>query len=110
MRTLLPAALVFVLIGACKKDDPGPPCDQVVDHMLEVTKQVMVGHDGMNGMGDRKAMIETCEQRHFTKEERTCLFAAKTLDGFAACRKPQLPAPARPQAPAPAPAPGSGGT
>jgi len=103
VRYVLLAALLF----ACsKKDDPGPTCDQVMDHVLTVSKQVLVGHEGMNGAGDRKAMIDQCIQRNMSRELRECLMAAKSLDGLGACYK-RAPQPLRPPVAAP-PAPGSG--
>ncbi len=104
MRTLLLA----LLLVACKKDDPGPPCDKVVDHMLEVTKQVLSGHEGMMGLGDRKAMVQQCTQRNYTKQERQCLMQAKDLDGFADCRKTKVPAQLHPPPAPPAPPPPAG--
>jgi hypothetical protein len=105
------AVLFAVLLVACKKDDPGPTCEQVTDHMLDVTKQQLPGHEGMTGLGDRKAMITQCTQRSMTKEQRECLMAAKSLDGFGGCYKgpanPRASIPARrrrcpPEAPVPA--------
>jgi hypothetical protein len=92
MRPLAAVAVLAALaaLAACK-DDPGPSCAQVTDHMLEVTKQMLAGHDGMGQLGDRKAMIAQCEQRNLTKQVRQCLMTAKDLDGFAACRKSAVP-------------------
>lgn len=83
VRSLLVVALL--LTGCSKKDDPGPSCDQVVTHLLEVTKIAYPGHAGMGEMGDRKTMIEQCEQKHLTADQRRCLVAAKDLDGLAGC-------------------------
>jgi hypothetical protein len=115
MRYLLLAALLV----ACK-EDPGPSCEKISDHMLEVTKQAMPGHDP-SYLGDRKAMIAQCEKRNLTREVRNCLMKATTLPELGACqtkdKKPE-PEPTRPlpttapEAPGPAqPAPptGSGG-
>ena len=89
MRGLLVA---FVLLTGCKQDakkapDPGPACPEVVDHMLEIMKQGLTGHDGMQ-LGNRQQMIDQCETRKMTAEERKCLRAAKTLGDLASCRKP----------------------
>lgn len=98
------AVLIAVLLVACKKDDPGPSCQQVTDHMLEVMKQ-LPGHEGVNMSpgADRNAMIQQCTQRNYTKQERECLLNAKNLDGFAACRPPKVPPALRPMAAPPAP-------
>ncbi len=102
------AVLLAVLIAACKHEDPGPPCDKVTDHMLEVTKQ-LPGHEGMNmtGPGDRNAMIQQCVQRNYTKQERQCLMQATSIDAFATCRKTKVPGTLHP-APVPPPPAGSG--
>jgi hypothetical protein len=84
MRFLLALALVLV---ACNKDDPGPSCAQVVDHVLEVTKQALPGHETVGALGDRKSSIDQCEARKLPKQTRQCLLAAKTLDGFGECYK-----------------------
>ncbi len=96
------AVLIAALLVACQKEDPGPPCDKVVDHMLDVTKQQLPGHEGMTMTGERKAMIRQCEQRKYTAQERKCLLEAKGLDGFAACRPTKVPPTLHPAAPSPA--------
>jgi hypothetical protein len=105
------AVLIALLLVACKKDDPGPSCEQVTDHMLEVTKQ-LPGHDGMNMMGvtDRKAMIQQCTQRGYTKQERLCLFQARSIDAFAGCRKTQVPSTLHPPVTPPPGAPAGSGS
>jgi len=78
--------MVAMLVAACgKAEDPGPTCAQVTDHMLEVTKQQLVGHGDMV-LGQRNAMIAQCESRTMPAQTRKCLVAAKTLDAIAACR------------------------
>ena len=78
--------LLLVLV-ACNKDNPGPSCTQVVDHVLEVTKQALPGHESLGALGDRKASIDQCEARKLPKQTRECLLAAKSLDGFGECYK-----------------------
>jgi hypothetical protein len=81
--------ITIPLLIACggKKDADGPTCEQVTDHILEVSKQQMMGHEGINvGGGQRKAMIEQCEKRVMTLEVRTCLMGAKTIAEIATCR------------------------
>ena len=82
---------LLVLVVGCK-DDPGPPCDKVVDHMAEVMKQGMTGHDELQ-VGNRKTGIAFCEQKKFSKEARQCLLAAKDVAGIAACQKLLPPPP-----------------
>lgn len=92
-RLVLLAAL---LVACSKKQDAGPPCDKVVDHMLELTKQMLAGH-GDQQLGDRQAMIDQCVQRKLPASERSCLLAAKSLEDLAKCRnaekKPATPTP-----------------
>jgi len=79
--------LIALLIAACQKDDPGPTCAQVVDHVLDVTKAVLPGHETVGMTSDRTASIQQCETRKLAKDVRKCLVAAKTLDGFGECYK-----------------------
>lgn len=95
MRRLI--LLAAFLVGC--KEDKGPPCEQVVEHMLEVTKQAMPGHDP-GALGDRKAMVDQCEKRNMPSKLRKCLMSATSMAGFAECQpksksKP-APAPTRP--------------
>src|SRR5688500_20318719 len=86
-------ALLVALLVACgskKQEDQGPSCDKVVDHMLDLTKQMLPGH-GDQPMGDRKAMIDQCVQRKMPASMRSCLLAAKPPDEPAACRRAGKP-------------------
>lgn len=95
------ALVLVILVGCGGKKDEGPPCDKVVDHMLEVTKQQLMGHEGANFNSQRKAMVAQCEQRNMTTEMRTCLLGAQTIADIAKCRggktdvleKPRKPRP-----------------
>lgn len=82
-------ALFVLMLAACKKDS-GPPCDKVVDHMMEVTKQTMTSHGGLE-LQNRKAMVDQCEARKLSAEARQCLLDAKSLAEIANCT------PAKPQ-------------
>ena len=110
-RIALPAVILFGLLGCSKKEqqkeDPGPPCSQVVDKMVEITMQVVPGHDP-SMFGDKKQMIAECEQRKMPASQRKCIVAAKTKDDLAKCRpeKPAAP-PAEPTTTRPLPT-GSG--
>src|ERR1700689_166797 len=84
--------LFVILLGGCGKDDPGPPCPAVTDHLLDVTKQGMTGHGNLE-MGNRKVMIADCERRKLSKEARECIMAATDLAGLAGCSKLEPPAP-----------------
>ncbi|HEX5058734.1 MAG TPA: hypothetical protein VFV99_05200 [Kofleriaceae bacterium] len=111
--------VVAALLAACSKGDSGPPCDKVVDHMMDLTKQMMPGHDP-ESLGERKQMIEQCKSRKYSAATRRCLLDAKSFNDLATCQTrdqktstptppapPEQPAPT-PQAPAPAPPAGSG--
>lgn len=80
------AFLLVILVGCGGKNDPGPPCDKVVEHMLEVTKQQLTGHETANFSQQRKAMIAQCEQRNMSLEMRTCLLGTQTIADIAKCR------------------------
>lgn len=111
MRWIL-FAMVMVVTGVAtgcgSKSDPGPTCAQITDHMLEVTKQELVGH-GDELLGQRKQLIEQCEARKMNADQRRCLLAAKDMAGFATCRAGKDPAPAPDEKPRrPRPPAGSG--
>ncbi|HEY5927761.1 MAG TPA: hypothetical protein VIV11_39015 [Kofleriaceae bacterium] len=113
--------LLAALLAACSsKADSGPPCDKVVDHMMELTKQMMPGHDPQS-LGDRKQMIDQCVNSKWSAAMRKCRLDAKSFNDLAACGRkgakppaPMNPAPepTRPLPTAPEPgsaAPGSAG-
>jgi hypothetical protein len=79
--------IAALLVGCSKKEDPGPPCDKVVDRMLELTKQMVPGHD-MGALGDRKQMVAQCEQRKMPAAVRKCIVDAKSTDELSKCREP----------------------
>jgi len=97
MRALLLVAILATGCSKSSKPDPGPSCDQVVDHMLVVMKQGLTGHDDL-ALGNKKQMVEQCESRKLSAKERRCLLEAKDLAGLASCRdaKPPEPTPTRP--------------
>ena len=83
--------LVLAVVSACsKKADDGPPCSAVVDNMMAVTKTQMAGHGGME-VQNRKAMLDQCEARKMSAEQRTCLATAKDLGAIQTCMKAQPP-------------------
>ena len=114
LRVMRRFIVLAALLVACDKDK-GPPCAKVVDHMLDVTKQSLPGHD-TEGLGDRKGMIEQCEKRNMPRDMRKCLMSATSLAGFAECQAKGKPAPAptrplpptEPPPPATAPPPPTG--
>ena len=87
MRILL---LVLVAAACSKTADKGPSCAQVVDNMMTVTKQQLTGHGDLE-VQNRGQMIEQCEKRDLTVDQKKCLATAKDLTGIAAC----TPKPAR---------------
>lgn len=86
--------LVAMLAVGCNKPAAGPPCDKVVDHLLEVTKQGLTGHGGAE-LGNRQQLIDTCIARK-TPAYDACALKANDLNGLAACTK-LLPKPATPR-------------
>ncbi len=108
LLAMVMVATAATVVGCGSKSDPGPTCAQITDHMLEVTKQELVGH-GDELLGQRKTMIEQCEGRKLTADQRRCLVAAKDMAGFAACRAGKDPAPGPDEKPRrPRPPVGSG--
>jgi hypothetical protein len=92
VRHARPLLLLAALsVTACKKPDNGPACPAVVDHMLDVMKAGLTGHDSL-ALGNRDQMIQQCEQRKMTPTERRCLANAKTLADLASCRPQKQPA------------------
>ena len=81
MRTSIIAVLIT---AACSKSEPpAPPCADVVDHTLAITK-VKYDHGDME-LGDRKGMIAQCE-KEFSPTMRRCLHEAKDLTDVGKCR------------------------
>jgi hypothetical protein len=109
MRAMLFAIAVLGL-AACgskkKKEDAGPSCEQVVDHMLVVMKSGLTGHGSVE-LGNKKQMLDQCESRKLSAEQRKCMLAAKDVVTLANCSAPPRPTPA-PTAPAVPPPAGSG--
>jgi small lipoprotein (TIGR04454 family) len=104
MRTVL---FLVILVGCGGKKETGPTCDQVVDHMLEVTKQQLMGHESVNLGSQRKAMVAQCEQRNMSIEMRTCLVGTQTISDIAKCRGGKTDVLEKPRRPKPGTAPGS---
>jgi hypothetical protein len=78
-------ALVFVIACGGKSEPEAPSCAKVMDHILEITKNQLVGH-GDEVKSQRDAMIKQCEERNMAPAMRTCLVEAKTLDDIAKCQ------------------------
>lgn len=101
------ATLFVVALLACgsskKKEDPGPTCSQVVDHMLEIMKGGLTGHGNVE-MGNRQQMLDQCESRKLTPTQRKCMLAANNIATLANCSAPPKPLPTAPAGPATAPA------
>ena len=97
-------SLIVLVVAGCKKEPPPPSCDQITDHMLEVTKQALPGHDPSE-LGDRKAMIAQCEKRNLTREQRNCLMKAATLPALGDCTPKNAVPTKTPANPAPSPSP-----
>jgi hypothetical protein len=108
-RLVLLAAL---LVAACKKAESGPSCEQVVDHIMELMKQMMPGHD-QGALGNHKQMVDQCVHNKMPAKMRSCLYAAKSFNELADCRPKDMksstpsPPPVTPTAPPPPGATGS---
>ena len=110
--TLIALALALALGCGCGKDDPGPPCTKVAEHVNDVVSKAMPGHGEMMPPSSRKAWVASCEARKLTGKQRSCMMAAQTPDELAACLPKEKPGEKKPEAPAgmPGPAPASPGT
>jgi hypothetical protein len=76
-----------VVLAACGRDEPAAPsCRAVMDHILEISKEQIVGHGDMELGGQRDQMIAQCEARNLDADKRRCLYAAKNLNELAACK------------------------
>jgi hypothetical protein len=90
-RTLFRSSVLTLLLAtACsKQEEPGPPCDRVVDHLLEVTKQSLLGHESM-ATDLKKQMVQQCVDRNYSKQTRECLLAAKDVAALTACNRERM--------------------
>lgn len=99
--------LAAFLVACSSKGDSGPPCDKVVEHMTDLMKQAMPGHD-IDTMAPRKTLIDQCEKRKLPASARKCMLEAKKFNDLAPCQPKATKAPT-PPAPTPTPtAPPSG--
>ena len=96
-------ALVLAMLLACggKAESDVPSCAQVMDHILEITRNQLVGH-GDEVKSQRAGMVKQCEDRNMAPEIRRCLFQSKTLDDIAKCQGKSAPA-EKPRKPLPKP-------
>ena len=86
------AFALVVALAACggKKEDPGPSCEQLTDHLLAVMNQsVPPGHGNMQ-MGNHKLMVQRCDEKKYPAKVRTCMLAAKTMPEAAECSGEKL--------------------
>jgi hypothetical protein len=82
MRWLLVVGIV--LAGCSKKQDAGPSCAEITDHVHAVFHKEHPGHaNAMNRAND----IQQCAQRKLSAEERRCVLAAQTLEAIGKCRE-----------------------
>lgn len=102
--------LVLALAACGSKKDPGPTCEQVVDHMLSVTKTQLPGHEMTNLGNQKKAMVAQCEARNMDNDVRTCLMGATTISEIAKCRGAKSDVMERPRRPRVPPGSGSAPT
>jgi len=107
----------IVLALGCGKDDAGPPCTKIADHVAEVTQKAYPGHADMMPPDYRKSYAAGCERHKLTAKQRRCMMEAQSMEGFAAClprakeeeKKPGAQ-PGTPAPPAPSSAPPASGT
>jgi len=79
------AWLLVAALAACSgKDDPGPSCAQLTDHLLAVMSGTVPGHTGM-AMAPRQLMIQRCDEKHYAPQVRSCMLAATTMAAAGAC-------------------------
>jgi hypothetical protein len=102
MRALLFVLVLPLVAGCSKKADNGPACPAVVDHMVDVMKAGLKGHESVN-LGDRGQMITQCEQRKMSPSIRRCMLAAQNLEALASCRPATGAPPPNPGPPQPLP-------
>jgi len=81
----LALVLLLAACGSAKKEDPGPTCAQLTDHLLQLMSSSMPPGHGNMRMGDKKSMNAHCEEKHMDAKTRTCVLAAKTMPEAAAC-------------------------
>lgn len=75
-------AALLVLLVAC--GDSGPSCEQMVDHVIAVTKQT-TGKEPSADIGDRATQIKKCQDRKIPADTRTCVASAPSLSAIADC-------------------------
>lgn len=103
-------AMVLALGCSKSKEDPGPSCEKVAEHVNEVATKAYPGHSEMMPKGSRKAYVASCEARKLTGKQRRCMLEAQSMEAIAQClprpktdeKKPEA-APRVPTAPAPVP-------
>jgi len=113
MRSILFVVGLGISLSACgSKSDPGPSCEAVVDHMLDITKQQLVGHDNVVFASQKKAMVAQCKTRNMPAETRKCLIGAETISDIAKCRGGKTDVIERPRRPSirPVRPPGANGS
>ena len=64
----------------------GPDCKTVTAHIADIMRQ---GKPQMGKVFD--ADIAQCEQRKLTRDQRTCLMAATTVEAIASCHAGHVP-------------------
>ena len=92
MRILGVIGVVAALAACGSKEDPGPSCEALTDHLLAVMNASVAGHGGMQ-LANRKLMVQRCDEKHYDAKARRCMLAATTMAAAGACsgEKPMLP-------------------
>jgi hypothetical protein len=106
MRWTWIAVVLAFALGCKGKEDPGPSCKEVTDHVYEITRKAYPGHGDMM-MGNPKTDVARCEARKMSAAQRRCMLQAQSVEALAQCvprEKPDEKKPeARPGTPAPTP-------
>jgi hypothetical protein len=93
--------------GCSKKDDPGPPCTKVAEHVNEIVTKAYPGHGEMMPTSSRQEYAASCEARKLTGKQRRCLLEAQSLEALATCLPKGDPGGSKPPAPGAAPPAGA---
>jgi hypothetical protein len=86
-------AIALALGCGCerKKEDPGPTCEQVADHMNEISRKAYPGHGDMMPASSRKVYVAQCQSRKLTGKQRRCILDAQSIEAMAACMPREKP-------------------
>jgi hypothetical protein len=93
--------------GCERKQEVGPSCKVITEHVYEITRKAYPGHGEMQ-MGNPKADIARCEARKLTLAQRRCMVEAKSVEALASCLPRDKPGEQKPEPPGTSPAAAGG--